>query len=215
MSELKDGKPVNVQFEDFIGVYTNFFTDGNIDQFFDFWELTERVQPDLIKSRQDTESAHRFHKADLSVGINAVRYEPDLKHLNADFDDFLKFLNSEILEPYNQKYPGFGRPLAIEGKMQKTAPGEGYHVWHCELDPAASKRVLAWALFLNDVEEGGELEFLYQNRRIKPKRGDFVVWPANFTHIHRGNPPINDTKYIVTGWFQYVNHNHLTDNSED
>jgi hypothetical protein len=211
MSELKDGKPVNVQFNDFIGVYTNFFTDGNIDQFFEYWEHAERISPPIITSRVDSEGSHLFEKADNALGLNSVRYEPSLKHLNADFDDFLKYLNTEILEPYNQKYPGFGRPLAIEGKMQKTQPGEGYHVWHSELDPAASKRVLAWAFFLNDVEEGGELEFLHQNMRIKPKRGDFVVWPANFTHIHRGNPPLSGDKYIVTGWYQYVNHNHIVD----
>ena len=60
-------------------------------------------------------------------------------------------------------------------------------------------------MYLSDVEEGGELEFLYQNKRVKPKKGDFVVWPAYFTHMHRGNPPISDEKYIVTGWYQYVN----------
>ena len=54
-------------------------------------------------------------------------------------------------------------PLSTGCKIQKTEPSEGYHVWHCEYDIVESKRVLAWSLFLNDVEEGGELEFLYQN----------------------------------------------------
>ena len=59
-------------------------------------------------------------------------------------------------------------------------------------------------LYTLDVEEGGELEFLYQSKRIKPKKGDFVLWPGGFTHMHRGNPPLQGIKYIYTGWISYI-----------
>ena len=26
----------------------------------------------------------------------------------------------------------------------------------------------------------------------------------SFTHLHRGNPPISNEKWIVTGWYQYM-----------
>jgi hypothetical protein len=54
-------------------------------------------------------------------------------------------------------------------------------------------------VYLNDVDEGGETEFLYQQVKIKPKRGTVVIWPGGFTHLHRGNPPLKN-KYIATGW---------------
>ena len=56
-------------------------------------------------------------------------------------------------------------------------------------------------IYLNDVEEGGETEWLYQQLKIKPKKNTAVIWPGSFTHLHRGNPPISGTKYILTGWF--------------
>ena len=62
------------------------------------------------------------------------------------------------------------------------------------------KRCLTWMVYLNDVNEGGETEWLYQQLKIKPKRGTVVIWPTGFTHLHRGNPPMSN-KYIVTGWF--------------
>jgi len=202
MKVKSDGKKI-VQFSDFVAIYKGFFKEENINQFFEFWDYCERVTPERIGSRQSTENISKREKADNAISIK--RYEGDeLKHLSFEFDDFQKYINGDILELYNKEYPGFGRPVSIQGKIQKTRPGEGYHVWHCEHDPHEPYRVLAWALFLNDIEEGGELEFLHQNMRIKPKRGDFVVWPAHFTHLHRGNPPINDEKYIVTGWYQYV-----------
>tara|TARA_R110000868_G_scaffold16539_1_gene73910 strand:+ start:347 stop:526 length:180 start_codon:yes stop_codon:yes gene_type:complete len=58
-------------------------------------------------------------------------------------------------------------------------------------------------LYLNDVEEGGETELLYQSRRIKPQKGTLTMFPASFTHTHRGNPPLSNDKYIVTGWVEF------------
>jgi len=58
-------------------------------------------------------------------------------------------------------------------------------------------------LYLNDVEEGGETEFLYVKRRVSAKKGRFVLWPAGFTHTHRGNPPLSGEKYIMTGWVEF------------
>ena len=54
--------------------------------------------------------------------------------------------------------------------------------------------------YLNDDFDGGETEFLYQGIRVKPEKGKTVIFPASYTHMHRGNPPIGGTKYIATTW---------------
>ena len=99
-------------------------------------------------------------------------------------------------------------PIAPEGaKLQKTEKGQGYHVWHCEKNSGRNNnRVLSWILYLNDVEEGGETEFIHYSKRFKPMKGSLLVFPAHFTHVHRGNPPLSGTKYIATGWHQYIHH---------
>jgi hypothetical protein len=61
-------------------------------------------------------------------------------------------------------------------------------------------------LYLNTLstEEAGETEFLYQQRRLQPTENTTVLWPAAFTHAHRGNTVFGErSKYIVTGWFYY------------
>jgi hypothetical protein len=92
-------------------------------------------------------------------------------------------------------------------KMQRTDPGGGYHIWHSEQGRGKSaERVLVYALYLNDFseDEGGETEFLYQKLRIKPEKNLLLIWPAAFTHVHRGNTVLgSQAKYIVTGWFYY------------
>lgn len=90
-------------------------------------------------------------------------------------------------------------------KFQYTPLGGGYSVWHIEQGKGdASARVLAWSIYLNDVPEGGETEFLYQGARYQPKAGSLLMWPAGITHPHRGNPPLSNEKFIVTGWLLYA-----------
>tara|TARA_R100001086_G_C11807981_1_gene250684 strand:- start:279 stop:800 length:522 start_codon:yes stop_codon:yes gene_type:complete len=87
-------------------------------------------------------------------------------------------------------------------KLQKTKPGEGYHQVHCELSDIQSRnRILAFILYLNTVEEG-ETYFPDQDLKINPVQGKLAVWPAYFTHPHKGLPPKQD-KYIITGWVEF------------
>ena len=87
-------------------------------------------------------------------------------------------------------------------KLQKTKKRGGYHAWHCEqASYDTASRVLTWSIYLNDVAEGGETEFLYQSKRIKARKGKICIFPAGFTHVHRGNPPLSGDKYILTGWW--------------
>lgn len=81
----------------------------------------------------------------------------------------------------------------------------GYPYWHSEVFPQAGHndalhRILLFMFYLNDVDEGGETEFFYQNVKLKPKAGSMVIAPAYFTHTHRGNVPVSNNKYILTSW---------------
>lgn len=106
---------------------------------------------------------------------------------------------------YVKKFPAltYINPAILEVKSQKTNIGEGYHAWHCEnLEKTQAGRIIAWTVYLNDVAEGGETEFLHQGVRLKPTKGTMCFFPAGFTHTHRGNPPISNEKYILTGWVE-------------
>ena len=114
----------------------------------------------------------------------------------------------QAFEVYTQHYKGVteGDPLSSwTYKIQKTPPGGGYHVWHCEDSGFLYRdRVLTWMIYLNDipVENGGATDFLHQKLSIQPKAGTIVFWPATYTHMHRGAFLTGDIdKYIATGWF--------------
>ena len=93
--------------------------------------------------------------------------------------------------------------------LQKYQQGSGgYHHWHSEIFPRDAQcevlhRVLLYMFYLNDVAEGGETEFFYQQRKLQPKRGTLVIAPAGFTHTHKGHVPRSGDKYIATSWVMF------------
>ena len=57
--------------------------------------------------------------------------------------------------------------------------------------------------YLNDVPDGGTI-FADQDIIIPAKKGLTLIWPAGFTHIHKGQITEKHEKQIVTGWYSYV-----------
>lgn len=116
----------------------------------------------------------------------------------------------KILDKYIDKYEyclmapfSFVEP----GNIQYYKPGMGFHLYHCErteVDFPNSTRHLAFMTYLNDVTDGGETEWYYQNLKIQPKKGLTVIWPTDWTHTHRGLTSQTQDKYIITGWLNYV-----------
>ena len=62
-------------------------------------------------------------------------------------------------------------------------------------------RLFAFMTYLNDDFENGETFFEHYSLSVKPEKGKTLIWPAEWTHAHKGNVVNNGTKYIITGWF--------------
>jgi len=127
--------------------------------------------------------------------------DPDLyKECHEIIQEFVKlYVNKyDILQSFDLQ--------SSDVKVQKTPVGGGYHMWHAEaMNGRSCTRQVTFMAYLNDVEEGGTTEFLYQRRTATPKAGSLVLWPAGWTHPHRGNPPYSNDKFIITGWYHLNN----------
>jgi hypothetical protein len=88
--------------------------------------------------------------------------------------------------------------------LQRYAPGEGFHSWHCDWTTSAEatepiRRVLAWILYCNTVADAGT-EFHWQGHHEPAEGGKLAIFPAGLSHIHRGRVSPSHTKTIATGW---------------
>lgn len=179
--------------DNFLGIYENAFSQDFCEQ------LIEHI--DLLEDRGIVIPSQNFkHKIDDN-SINFVHFY-NLKSWSWIGELFLPNIR-EYVEEYFTKYSILSQNkfLLYDIKATKINNGGGYHTWHYENQTyTSSNRVLAIQLYLNTVKEGGETEFLYLNKRINAEQGKVLIFPAGFTHTHRGNPPIEQNKYIVTSW---------------
>lgn len=187
-----------VDITNFIGVYDGYIPEIVCKEMIDFYEQKNNLN--LAFSRIQTENAGTLLKKDSTVFLHE-------KNLQEWFDSFkLLFVNLDIaIKNYisytNLKSLYDNKDLLYTSfRLQKTYPGGGYHIWHIEHASIELRRVLSFAIYLNDIQEGGETEFLHQSVRVTPKKGRIVIWPAGFPYVHRGNPPLKENKYILTSW---------------
>ena len=66
-------------------------------------------------------------------------------------------------------------------------------------------RVFVFMTYLNDVQEGGSTYFSHYDLEIKPRKGLTLIWPAEWTHAHKGNILKSGKKYIISGWINFTN----------
>lgn len=204
MFQVKDDES-NVTHEGFVGVYDGFFSDAFCDNLISYFEWCQKNNKSF--GRPEAESA----KKDASAVMNpATASEINFAHANLsnylqEFNDvFWNTCYADYVKQYSV-LETYARHTIYTYKIQKTEPTEGYHIWHAEDgDMSHSRRVGVYILYLNDVDEGGETEFLYLSKRVAPKKGRLLIFPPNFPWAHRGNPPLSGTKYIMTGWMEFA-----------
>ncbi|MBD1194941.1 2OG-Fe(II) oxygenase [Vulcanococcus sp. Clear-D1] len=180
---------------DFIGCFETNHQPLALEQFFTYLQTNG-----LIVERQ--RGREEVHDQQALLNRVAPRFYQD--RLIAPIYHHYSSLCDQALKLYFERYPILksGRYFHLNCKFQRTRPGEGFHEWHFENGGDNAYRKLVTMLYLNSVEEGGETEFLYLHRRIKPLQGRLLIFPAAFTHTHRGNPPLRGDKYILTSWLE-------------
>lgn len=186
--------------KDFTMVWDDAFSPEMCKHVIDHFEYAKSMG--LTYSRQRVEGIPTIAKKDDTYFPMDEQIE-ELQIANSQIFGQLRNTLQIATHQYIQEHSGLtGKEFAFNTfRLQKTPIGGGYHAWHHERgDNENIYRVLAVILYLNDVEEGGETEFFHQHKRIQSKAGRLVIWPAGFTHTHRGNPPISNEKYIITTW---------------
>ena len=199
--------------EQFIGIYSFVYEPEYCEHLISEFERLHNIG--VTVNRRDYDCSSKVFKADDSFEGSFDTVMEATNHTMAWYNGrpcreiFWDGLQ-KCVDAYVENFPLF-QDCNIKSttmKIQRTRPGEGYHVWHSEYHPTIgnNNRVLVFSLYLNNLgpEDGGETEFLYQKVRLKPEQGTVIIWPAGFTHTHRGNTVLGKTnKYIVTGWFHY------------
>ena len=190
-------KTVNIT--NFIGVYDNYILEQSCERAMKLYE--EQNEFNNTVNRIGGEKASILHKQDQqffaapnNISVWWETFKPMMLNFELAWQHYVKNVGAS---------EAYGVPFHFTTlKIQKTLPTEGYHIWHIEHNKGYENepRAFVFSIYLNDVEEGGETEFSHFSKRVKPKKGRIVIWPAGFPYVHRGNPPLSGEKYILTSW---------------
>jgi len=190
-------KTVNIT--NFIGVYDNYITKEECDRAIQLYEDQNKFNNTVNRIGSEKQSIlqkqdQQFFASPKNIDVWWENLKPMIVNFDMAWKHYIN--NTGADEAYKVDF------CYTTLKIQKTLPTEGYHVWHIEHGKGLENepRAFVFSVYLNDVEEGGETEFLHFSKRVQPKTGRIVIWPAAFPYIHRGNPPLSGKKYILTSW---------------
>lgn len=194
-----------------IRVYKNAFTSDFCDEAINTWEhLTKTAEEATQHDWSDT--GFRRDKAifmDEWAADTPTEEVEMRKQIASEFYATLTPLVDAYLKDVGIYKEVYCTPHNVKIQKYDHTRSGGYYQFHSEQDNASEqylRRLLTYTLYLNDVPLGeGETEFLNQGFRCQPSKGDLVLFPAFFTHLHRGNPVYTVDKYIATGWMLWDN----------
>ena len=192
------------EYKDFIGIYDESVPVELCNGFVEDWEEAKK-NGTFIDLSKENETGYETPPPPLVRKDEVAFVAPLFSTIYPippvrEYFDFL----GECLEYYLTRYSiNYGGIIYNDiFKIHKVRKSEGFHAWHYEKsDPNNSDRLLVYMTYLEVPEKGGETEFLHQSLRIEPIVGRTLIWPAGFTHMHRGNPPLDGEKMYIDGWF--------------
>jgi len=179
-----------------------------MENFIRIYQVNKKICDDLIKyhklnveyKAEGTDDSMIVNK-DVKESIDVLFFNPSKNKTIINFFNILGVCITKYLTEFNLNM----RVHTEVGNLIQHYPiNGGFKKFHFENGGILTKdRKFVYMLYLNDVPDGGT-EFKYQEISLNAKKGDLVIWPAEFTHTHRGIVSNTKEKYIATGWFKMM-----------
>ena len=179
------------------------------------WLLDASLCDELINYFEENQKKHLqgiTSKGSLDLNIkNRTDISLSPKDLESQDNQIFKLYFENLFQCYKDyciQWPFIKemvRNLEIGSfNLGRYLPGQHFQAMHTERSGLSTlHRLFAFMTYLNDVEEGGSTYFNHYDLNVQPKKGTTLIWPAEWTHAHKGNPIKKGCKYIITGWLTF------------
>ncbi len=150
-----------------------------------------------------------FEKSDKSKVVTAPSQGRVTDHVDIDG------MSGEILSIFNDVYCNRLSPFYkanfewYERPQILRYPAGGKYNQHADSDHwvadkkkwvRSQDRDYSVLLYLNEEYEGGELEFVNQKYKFKPKTGMLVGFPSDHRYLHAALPTTSGIRYVIVSW---------------
>ena len=179
--------------------------------FIGVWKINSSICEDIINFYNKNKNSHHQGISGDKIDLNKKKstdltiHPKDLKIPGHEcFNEYFDELN-KCYQSYKEEWVILNEifPEVDVGafNIQKYEIGGHFSKIHTERDSLLNlHRLFAFMTYLNDDFEGGHTFFSHYDLSIKPETGKTLIWPAEWTHAHRGEKVKTNSKFIITGW---------------
>ena len=177
----------------FIEIYDDALSSENCDKLIDYFNKSPQGEGMVGDYKVDYTQKKSTELVDSKFSLHPFTFQ----------------LISSTLQEYTDKYVKKYIPLQKMAKwgvddgftlIKFEGEDGGYKAWHTEHSKSVPYRIIVWMFYLNDAQCGTEF---FHHPNIESKKGRLVIWPAGWTHYHKGVTPNKGIKYIMSGWYSF------------
>lgn len=182
-----------------------------LSSFISGYYIDSRICDRILQYCEDNQ--HLKKETELKHGKTILRNSTDwpirpfdYHHPFKAYRDALNSCLSEYLKRWDEAEKCEKFNIIESFNIQYYKPNQGFYPWHKEMtgtNNIEGKRHLVFMTYLNNVEDAGT-EFMYQKITTPAKKGLTIIWPAGWTHTHRGVISKDKGKVIITGWYSFL-----------
>jgi prolyl 4-hydroxylase len=178
------------------------------------WYIDKKLCESIVQSCSGIKKLKL--KGDKKTSVRGYLYA-SLKNLSNELQTQYDLELNKVINLYMEEYPFLKniekveiektKDYSVTVQVQLYDPTYSYSVLHCENDGSLilRNRCLVFMTYLNSIEDEGGTYFPYQGITTKAEQGLTLVWPAYWTHPHKGVASQTEKKIIATGWYTFRN----------
>lgn len=186
---------------------------GSIAVYKDAWENpaeTIKIIEEIVSDKNfqaPFTPAQTIGEVNTGVNTQSIRTNEYLMlHDASQYSEEIRTINNKMFElslgasRWYTDYFGIESAMFFNETFQllRYSGGQHYGAHHDGL--TGTGRCISPILYLNDNYEGGDIEFVNYNIKIKPEAGMFLVFPSSFPYRHIAHPVSSGTKYAIVTW---------------
>lgn len=161
--------------------------------------LDENIQWKKAKIYKDNESSQK----NLGVRDTDIILLPSnkdfsssiLSDLSRDFSDSIKPYLDYYVNKYDLSVRSYENPQLLRyGKGQKFDEHSDRTMFF--------PRTISLTYYINDEYDGGEIEFVNFNLKVKSKKNQLLVFPSTDLYAHKVHPVVDGLRYVIVQWIR-------------
>ena len=179
---------------DFFEIQDNLLTKKECIDTIEWAHSSKSFVPDVNKNNSGYDYCHLMNRGEDAVKCFSPKpLRPLYRAIKNLTDSYVKkFPEVNNLDKWQIQYVRF--------KWWK--PGYSFSTWHSEHNITAPLRVLAFMVYLSDNDCCTEFR---RYRNVKTRAGRGIMFPAYFTHEHKGNVCKKGIdRYVVSGYYAFI-----------